>query len=112
PYSSAANGVAEHKHGVTFDRVRTIIHDSGLPPFLCNYGCAYIVYTDNLLPASRTGFMIPAEIWHQKRVDVSHLRPFGAIAWGTVVDGTPGKLDLRGYLGRMVGYKERGTYLL
>ncbi|KAF5390764.1 hypothetical protein D9757_004415 [Collybiopsis confluens] len=112
PYSSAANGVAERRHGTTFERVRTIIEDSGLPPFLWSYACAYVVYTDNLLPAARADFEIPAEIWYERRMDVSHLRPFGVAAWGTIVDKTPGKLDAHGFRGRMVGYGERGVYLL
>jgi hypothetical protein len=33
-YSSAANGVAERRHRSTFARVRTILHDSGLPKSL------------------------------------------------------------------------------
>jgi hypothetical protein len=111
-YSSAANGIVERKHGVTFDHVRTILYESSLPPYLWTYACAYVVYTENLLPAARTGFKIPAELWYRKKMDVAHLRPWGAVAWGTIVDGTPGKLDPRGFSGRMIGYGERGVYLL
>ncbi|KAJ3831792.1 hypothetical protein F5878DRAFT_520624, partial [Lentinula raphanica] len=92
----------------------TILHDSGLPFFLWAYACAYIVYTDNLVPAARIEFRIPAELWYKRRMDVSHLRPFGAMAWGTAVNNkSPGKLDLPGFKGRLVGYGSgRGTYLL
>jgi hypothetical protein len=65
-YSSAANGVAERKHGATFARVRAILHDSGLPKSLWTYAVAYITYTDNLLPSARANFQIPAEIWTGK----------------------------------------------
>ncbi|KAJ3765514.1 hypothetical protein FB446DRAFT_830935, partial [Lentinula raphanica] len=73
---------------------------------------AYVVYTENLLPAARNGYQIPAEMCCRRRMDVSHLRPFGAFGWGAIVDGPPGKLDIRGYEGRMIGYGKAGEYLL
>ncbi|KAJ3966063.1 hypothetical protein EV361DRAFT_778577, partial [Lentinula raphanica] len=91
----------------------TILYDSGLPFFLWAYASAYIVYTDNLIPAARVQFKIPAEIWHKRRMDVAHLRPFGAMGWGTITNKSPGKLDLRAFKGRLIGYgMGRGTYLL
>ncbi|KAJ3751594.1 hypothetical protein EV360DRAFT_10450, partial [Lentinula raphanica] len=111
-YSSASNGVAERKHGVTFEHVCTILYDARLPPFLWAYAAAYIVYTENLLPAARNGFQIPAQLWYKRRMSVSHLRPFGAFGWGTIVDGSPGKLDVRAYEGRIIRYGEAGEYLL
>ncbi|KAJ3779567.1 hypothetical protein GGU10DRAFT_238426, partial [Lentinula aff. detonsa] len=69
--------------------------------------------TDNLIPAARIGFKIPAEIWYKKWMDIAHLRPFGVMGWGTIVNKTPGKLDLRVFKGRLVGYgPDRGVYLL
>jgi hypothetical protein len=111
-YSSSANGVAERKHGTTFARVRAILHDSGLPKSLWAYAVAYITYTDNLLPSARANNQIPAQLWTGKRQDVSHLRPFGAHGWATIVNGGPGRLDDQAVEGRMIGYGERGTYLL
>jgi hypothetical protein len=111
-YSSSANGVAERKHGSTFARVCAILHDSGLPKSLWAHAAAYITYMDNLLPSSRANNQIPAELWTGKRQDVAHLRPFGARGWVTIVNGEPGKLDDQAVEGRMVGYGERGVYLL
>jgi hypothetical protein len=111
-YSSSANGVAERKHGTTFARVRAILHDSGLPKSLWVYAVAYVTYTDNLLPSARANNQIPAQLWTGKRQDVSHLRPFGARGWATIVNGGPGRLDDQAVEGRMIGYGERGTYLL
>jgi hypothetical protein len=76
------------------------------------HAAAYVTYTDNLLPSARANFQIPAELWTGKRQDISHLRPFGARGWATVVNGTPGSLDGMSVEGRMEGYGERGTYLL
>ncbi|KAJ4465144.1 hypothetical protein J3R30DRAFT_3621818 [Lentinula aciculospora] len=46
-------------------------------------------------------------------MDVAHLRPFGTIGWGTVVNKTAGKLDPQAFKGRLVGYGSgRGVYLL
>lgn len=65
-YSSAANGVAERKHRTTFDKVRTLLHDSGLPPSMWLYAAAYTTYTENLLPSTRANHQIPAELWTKK----------------------------------------------
>ncbi|GAW08486.1 retrovirus-related pol polyprotein from transposon tnt 1-94 [Lentinula edodes] len=111
-YSSSANGVAERKHGVTFAKVRTVLHESKLPENLWAMAAAYVVYTENLLPSTRNGLRIPAEVFWGSRQDISHLRPFGARGWATIVDGTLGKMDMRAREGKMVGYGERGVYLL
>ncbi|KAF8823454.1 hypothetical protein HHX47_DHR10000197 [Lentinula edodes] len=111
-YSSSANGVAERKHGITFAKVRTILHESKLPDNLWAMAAAYVIYTENLLPSTRNGFRIPAEIFWGVRQDISHLRPFGARGWATIVDGSLGKTDVRAVEGKMVGYGERGVYLL
>lgn len=72
-YSSSSNGVAEHKHGITFSMVHAILHELGLPHLLWAHAAAYVVYTLNLLPFACSGFKIPAEIFLLKRQDVSHL---------------------------------------
>lgn len=79
-YSSAANGVAKQKHGVSFDHVRTVLYKTGLPAYLWNYAATYIVYSKNLLPAACTGFCISAEMWYGQHMNVLHLCPFGSTA--------------------------------
>lgn len=108
-YSLAANEVTECKHSVTFAMVRAILHDSDLPQYLWAVAAAYVVYTENLLLLARAGFQVPAEIFLGKRQDVSHLRPFGARAWATIVNGKPGKTDMWAVEGKMVGYGSRGV---
>ncbi|EEB96374.1 hypothetical protein MPER_04503, partial [Moniliophthora perniciosa FA553] len=112
PYSSADNGVAERKHLSTFARVRTVLYESQLPPFLWAHAASYIVYSDNMLPSARHPGVIPAEAFLQKRQSVHHLRPFGSFGWAKINDGSVGKLDSRVVEGRLVGYGERGTYVL
>ncbi|KAJ3825769.1 hypothetical protein EV361DRAFT_764861, partial [Lentinula raphanica] len=82
----------------------TLLHDSGLPPSMWLYAAAYTTYTENLLPSTRANHQIPAELWTKKRQDVSHLRPFGARGWATIMNGKPGKTDVRAEEGKMVGY--------
>ncbi|KAE9397181.1 hypothetical protein BT96DRAFT_996020 [Gymnopus androsaceus JB14] len=111
-YLSAANGVAERKHAITFAKVSVNLDDCGLPPFLQAIAAAYVVYTENLLPFSHNGFCIPAKVFLGIHQDISHWRPFGMQGWATIVNGTPGKLDSGVVEGKMVGYGERGVYLL
>lgn len=70
-YSSSANGVAKRKHGVMFTKVHTILHESKLPDNLWAMAAAYVIYTENLLPSTRNGLRIPAEIFRGVCQDIS-----------------------------------------
>lgn len=65
-YSSSANGIAERKHGITFAMVHAILHDLGLPQNMWAMAAAYVVYTENLLPSTRNGVCVPAELERDK----------------------------------------------
>ncbi|KAE9388810.1 hypothetical protein BT96DRAFT_794066, partial [Gymnopus androsaceus JB14] len=112
-YSSAMNGVAERKHGITFAKVRVILHDSGLPEFLWALAGAYVVYTENLLPHCRKRFSYPRRIVLAHASGYFPPAPLGTRGWATRVEGnTLGKMEMQAFEGRMVGYGERGVYLL
>ena len=47
PYTPEQNGISKHQNHTIFDRVRTILINSGLPLFLLPKVVKYIAYTKN-----------------------------------------------------------------
>lgn len=71
------------------------------------------VYVRGFIPSARNPDKIPAEIWTGRRQDVSHLRPFGCIAYVHVPkEAGKSKLDVRSTKCIMIGYHGRRAYRL
>ena len=66
---------------------------------------AYIL---NRLPTKPIGGGCPEEIWQQKRVSITHLRPFGCKAYFHVPHPLRHKLEPYVKQGIMVGYEDLG----
>ena len=60
-----------------------------------------VVYLINRSPSASLGFQIPEEVWSGSKVDYSHPRRFGCVAY---VHRTWDKLSLRAVKGFFVGY--------
>ncbi|EDR06651.1 retrovirus-related pol polyprotein [Laccaria bicolor S238N-H82] len=113
PYAHGQNGVAERGMRIIIKGVRCVLADSGLPPSLWADAAAYIIYTRNLIPSARHPRLIPAEKWTNKRQDISHLRPFGCIAYAKIpAEISISKLAPRSIKYALIGYFGRGTYKL
>jgi hypothetical protein len=110
PYAHQQNGKAERSMCTLLDMGRTMLADSGLPQKYCGR-CA--TYTRNFIPPSNNPLRIPAELWHQKRQDVSHLRPFGSTSYAHIPNEiSPSKLSPRSVKLTMVGYYDQTGYKL
>lgn len=113
PYSSAQNGVAERKFGVILDGTRVTLIESGLSKDMWCEAASTHTYIRGLLPSGRHPDRIPAEVWSGKRQDISHLRPFGCIAYAHVPKEHGGsKLDARSVKCILIGYHGRRSYRL
>ena len=72
-----------------------------------------VVYVKNFLPSSRQPNKIPAELWHGQRQDVSHLCPFGCMAYAHILlDLNISKLQPRSVQVTLLGYNGRNRYKL
>ena len=72
-----------------------------------------MVYVWNLVPSSQRPHTIPAELWHGKRQDMSHLRPFSTTAYAHIpVDLNLSKLYLQSMKTALLGYFGRDRYKL
>jgi len=83
PYSSAQNGLAERAIRTTIDNVHTLLRDSGLTHSYWAEAASYSVFTRNLIPSRRHPGTIPLEVFTGRRQNVSHLRVFGSVRFGS-----------------------------
>jgi len=114
PETSYQNGKAERKIRSIFEKVRTCLADSGLPPGFWADAAVYVVYTLNRTPSP--GGTSPFFKHYGKNPRVSQMRPFGnpcvyyrkrSIA-GKIQDaGLPGTFLGYGYVNGKKGYRVR-----
>jgi transposase InsO family protein len=113
PYSSSGNAVAERANRTIMDRVRTVLHDAGLPGTYWAEGAATIVYLKDFVPTTRHPGKTPHELWYRKKPDIAHLRPFGCTAYARVPEEViGGKLNDRSIKCVLLGYFGRDGYRL
>ena len=106
PDTPEQNGDAERQSRTIFDRVRTILIDTGLPLFFWVEAVNYIIYTKNRHVTRALTNTTPFEVRYKKKPDISKLYPFGCKAY--VYDHSPKrkKLSPRAFEGVFVGYAE------
>jgi len=92
---------------------RTAMAESGLPTRYWVDAVQTTVYVQNLVLSSWWPHTIPAELWHGKWQDVSHLRPFGTTAYAHIpVDLNLSKLYPQSMKTALLGYFGRDEYKL
>jgi len=87
--------------------------ESGLPLKYWADAVKTAVYVRNFIPSSRRPRVVPAEAWHGKRQDVSHLRPFGTTAYAHVpAELNTSKLHPKSLKVYLIGYYGHEAYKL
>jgi len=112
PYAHQQNGTVERSMRTILDGVHSAMAESEMPLKYWAEATQAVIYVQNFVPSSRRPRCIPAELWHGKRQDVSHLRPFGTTAYAHIPSELnlsklyprSVKVSLLGYFGRD-GYK-------
>ncbi len=114
PYAHASNGVAERSNRTILEGVRTVLSDSGLPPFSLGRGRGLrSLHTQSNSVVSPPLIKIPAQEWDKdgKRQNVSHLRPFGSTAYAKIpTEIGASKLDRVSIKYSLIGYYGRDGY--
>jgi hypothetical protein len=98
------NGVAEQLNRSVIEKVRALLHESGLPKFLWGEALNHVVYLKNRTWNKSLPESTPYEIVTGKKPDLSTIHP-----WGTRVfvhDTSGSKLDGRAKEGRWIGFDE------
>ncbi|KAF5313821.1 hypothetical protein D9619_013036 [Psilocybe cf. subviscida] len=112
-YSSAANGIGEQGNRIILEMACTMIRDAGLAGSMWAQACATAVYICDRIPCAANNNIPPLQSWdpENKKPDVSHLRPFGCIAYAKIPDQAGGgKLAVRSIKCVLLGYAGVGMY--
>ena len=96
----AQNGVAERLNGVLMQKVRAMMHGTGLPKGMWGEALMHAVWLKNRTSTKALQGITPFEAKEKVQPDLSRLRIFGCKAWVLKVRS---KLDGRAEEGRWVG---------
>ena len=101
------NGVAERLNRTLVERVRTILHDSGLLKNLWREALLHIVWVKNRSATRALDGKTPYEMLYGKKPNLGDLPRWGAKCW--VLDRSGSKLDDRARKGHWVGFDAKST---
>jgi len=71
------NSVAERLNQTIIEKVRAMLHDSGLPKFLWAEATAHVVYLKNHTWTRTIGETTPYKILYGQKLDLSNIQPWG-----------------------------------
>ena len=101
PYTPQQNGVSERMNRTIMDKVRSMLHETGLGAEFWAEAASTAVYIINRLPGSAIDFEVPEALWTGSEPRYDHLRRFGCIAYvHTIAD----KISPRATKGVLLGY--------
>lgn len=112
PYSPQQNGVAERKNRTLIEKARTMIIGSGLGRDMWGEAVLTATYLMNRSPTVVIRDKVPAELWYGRKINLSHLRIFGCLAYKHVPQQKRSKLDSKSEECIMIGYAPCGYRLL
>lgn len=112
--SSSANGHVERGNRTIIEGVRTQLVDSGLDTRFWAEAATAHAYVRGFIPSARHPDIVPWSKWYknstERKLNVSHIRPWGSRCWVKDLDRKEGKLGVQSWEGRMVGYMGRRGY--
>jgi transposase InsO family protein len=97
------NGVAERLNGILLEKVRAMLHASGLPKFLWSEAVRHAVWLKNRTSTKALDGRTPFEALTGQKPDLSNLHLWGCQVW--VHDASNSKLESRAKAGNWVGYE-------
>ncbi len=92
-YSPQQNGVVERKNMHIVEIAHAMLNEKNLPNYFWVEAVATTIYIMNWTPIATVHGMTPEEKFTSKKLDVSHFRVFGCIAYVHVPDKKRSKLD-------------------
>jgi len=103
-YSPQQNGVAERKNRHIVEIARAMLNEKNLPNYFWAEAVAIVVYIMNRTPIAAVHGMTPKEKFTGKKLDVSHLKVFGCIAYVHFPNVKRSKLDPKAEKCIFIGY--------
>lgn len=111
PYTKQLNGKAERKNRSIFDKVRAVMHKSGVPKYLWGEAVLFVNYTINRSPSRSLVGKTPYEVWEGIKPNVENLRVFGCTAYKHIPNELRTKTDFKAEKCVMTGYAPVGYRL-
>lgn len=115
PHTPELNGVAERMNRTLLERARSMMNQCGLQKKFWNEAVQCAAYAVNRSPTNAMAQVnsnkIPAELWYEKRQNVSNLRVFGCVAYAHIPGVSRKKLDSKSHRCIMFGYATNGYRL-
>ena len=102
-YTPQQNGLAERMNRTIADKIRCMLAESGLENKFWAEAAATAVYLINITPNASIEFKNPEEAWSGVKVEFSHLRRFGCVAYVHTVQD---KMSPRALKGIFMGYPQ------
>ncbi|CAA7264972.1 unnamed protein product [Cyclocybe aegerita] len=101
----AQNGVAERRNRIIMERVRALLHSSGLPKFLWGEAARHVIWLLNRTSMKVVDGKTPYEAAFGKKPDLREVREWGEKVWVRVEGGN----ELGGWVreGRWMGLDEK-----
>ncbi len=103
-YTPQQNGVAKRKNRHIAEVFRALMADNSMPHHYWAEAVATAVYIMNRTPTAAVHGMIPEEKYSGKKLDLSHLKVFGCIAYVHVPNELRTKLDPKAKICVFIGY--------
>ncbi|CAA7268571.1 unnamed protein product [Cyclocybe aegerita] len=101
----AQNGVAERRNRIIMERVRVLLHSSGLPKFLWGEAARHVVWLLNRTSTKAVDGKTPYEAAFGKKPDLREVREWGEKVWVRIEGGN--KLGGQVREGRWMGLDEK-----
>src|SRR5258706_5719515 len=110
PYSPSSNRVDEGLVGVGTNGPQVMLRDAALPARFWAEAMSTFMYLRNRTTTKANDGVTPYERFYGVKPDVSHIRTFGCAVRVTLPREKLGKLENRGEMGYLLGYKYEGGY--
>lgn len=111
PYTPQLNGVSERMNRTLCEKAKAMLAEAELPKFLWSEALRTAAYLTNRTATVAVAGKTPAELWFNRKPDLSKLRIFGCRAWALIPKEKRSKLEDVADLSYMVGYGETGYRL-
>jgi transposase InsO family protein len=105
-YTPQQNGVAERKIQTIMNMARSLLKEKNMSNLFWAEVVACSVYLLYISPTTSVKMKVPQEAWSGTKLNVSHLRIFGCIAFAHIPSELRRKLDDRSEKFIFVGYSE------
>lgn len=111
PYTPQQNGKAERFNRSLVEKARSMMSDSNVPKHFWNEAIRTAAYLLNRSPNVNLDSITPAELWYDRRPDVTNLKVFGSIAYSHVPEQFRNKFDEKSEKCVVMGYAQNGYRL-